>query len=429
MEEKMAEETIKEEVTAEAAEPVSEEIPEVEIIDTAEVVHPLKERNKEKKTPVWEWILFGVVLAIILAVAILFMVRKNKNTAYSEAVALENKGDYEGALSIYTGLGTFDDSEDCALRCRNNMAYNDATLKLGKGTKDNDSSAVAEAKQIFAELGDFKDSADKVKTCDDELYYIDNKEAADQARALFEKGDDDSAREAISLFESLPGLPDSEEMIEKCKNLLKFNEAKRLSDSGDFDGALAVLGNMDGTGIEGYDDLGNLIESKKAYAFGEFACTAGYWYTAYKSFVSAGDYEDAKEKAEACKLELPPSGEQYHNENYYSSMTSLKYDNRGFTDTCLILYSGDEMVSRFFVRANEQATIYLPEGRYRLCQAYGDSWFGFFELFGDEGDYYECSIGGEKEFTLASTMAFTITASREGWGVETAPLEMKDMTE
>ena len=87
------------------------------------------------------------------------------------------------------------------------------------------------AKELFEKLGDYKDSKEYVKKCDD---IIDYKEA----NALFSSG---KYEEAQVIFEKLGEYEDSKELLKKCETEGKYNLGKKALDEGDWDTAIACF--------------------------------------------------------------------------------------------------------------------------------------------------------------------------------------------
>lgn len=90
---------------------------------------------------------------------------KIPETRYTQAMSLFEAGEYDKAISMFTGLGDYKDSAakideiqaeiDAMILAENEAAYEQAMKYLNEGRK------LRDAYELFSELGDFKDSAEK----------------------------------------------------------------------------------------------------------------------------------------------------------------------------------------------------------------------------------------------------------------------------
>ena len=88
-------------------------------------------------------------------------------TRYTQAMSLFEAGEYDKAISMFTGLGDYKDSAakideiqaeiDAMILAENEAAYEQAMEYLNEGRK------LRDAYELFSELGDFKDSAEKAE--------------------------------------------------------------------------------------------------------------------------------------------------------------------------------------------------------------------------------------------------------------------------
>ena len=88
-----------------------------------------------------------------------------------------------------------------------------------------------EAKDIYDELWEFEDSENMAVLCQNNIDYL-------QAKAYFEEKDYEAANE---LFERIPGFEDSSDMIFYCDCMIRYNEALEDIDKGSFSDATKAL--------------------------------------------------------------------------------------------------------------------------------------------------------------------------------------------
>lgn len=85
-----------------------------------------------------------------------------KEETYQKAVALEEKEDYEQAISIYEGLGDYKDCAERAAFCNEKIEQETKYQTAVKKEEDGDYSG---AFQIYEELGEYKDSIARASFC------------------------------------------------------------------------------------------------------------------------------------------------------------------------------------------------------------------------------------------------------------------------
>ena len=133
-----------------------------------------------------------VILVVLLAgggVAAYFITAPMRS--YSKAMELKNSGDYEAASSIFADLGDYEDSADQITDC----SYLSAKKLLDEGK-------FGEAKSAFEKLNGYKDSADLITKCD----YGTAKELMDNQKYP----------EAKRAFEALGNYEDSKDQVKEC---------------------------------------------------------------------------------------------------------------------------------------------------------------------------------------------------------------------
>lgn len=107
--------------------------------------------ERARKTKKIAMITAPIAVAAIVAGVLIFN-SIQKNSAYQEAVAMMESGEYDAAIAAFEGLGDYKDSVEQV----NNTRYNQALALVDEGNYD-------DAISIFAELGDYKDSQEQME--------------------------------------------------------------------------------------------------------------------------------------------------------------------------------------------------------------------------------------------------------------------------
>jgi len=135
--------------------------------------------------------LFAWVLVLALALSLAGCASGD----YKKAQELFDQGDYEGASRIYSSLGDYQDSAEKLKECRYQQAC--AALELGDYER---------AVLLFQQLGEYQDSQEKIR----ESQYR-------EAVALFDEGEYEVAQWR---FEALGDYEDSADRLARCRTEL-----------------------------------------------------------------------------------------------------------------------------------------------------------------------------------------------------------------
>ena len=123
-----------------------------------------KKKKAKKKTLI---VTLTIVLAVLLGGgAASYMFYFEPNTRYKEAVALYDDGEYEAASTLFAELGDFKDSADRVVEC-------DTAIKQEKydaAMKKAENNQYGEAIIMLTELGDFSDSKAKIAELENKYY-------------------------------------------------------------------------------------------------------------------------------------------------------------------------------------------------------------------------------------------------------------------
>ena len=160
-----------------------------------------------------------------------------KDYKYDKAVALADSGKYSEAITAFTELGEYSDSQEKALECEYNHA-----LKLEEDGK------FAEAKLIFQNLGSYGDASTRVQAC----AYSEAKDALENK----------NFKVASKLFMELGDYGDSKEMVKECS----YQNALSLIENKEYKSAIEIL-----TAIRKYSDAKDkILEAKYMFVTDNF---------------------------------------------------------------------------------------------------------------------------------------------------------------
>ncbi len=310
---------------------------------------------------------------------------------YDEADAFIRAEEPESALPLLTFLDDYRDAPQLA-------AYCEALQTLRSGD-------AAQAAEQFEQLGALRDAPELAQNCRTYL----------SAQALAEAGDPESVQRAADLFSGLGDFRDAPLQAEELSLLAAYLEASALAENEDYEGALARMEAYDGVTDADWDALYTRCVNEKTYAEADALYADGLYYQAYGKYLALGDFRDAAQKAGTCEQSPPPNGILYKNtalDNFYINFT---IDNSGHSHSLLKFFTADDvLICSVFVRAGETTSIYLRPGDIQLKQAYGEHWYGGKDLFGADGTYARCRIGGSYFFTLENGYSYTMSAGAGG---------------
>ena len=344
-----------------------------------------------------------------------------KHIDYEEAVSCltddAEMEELESALETFTSLGDFEDAKAKAAECQTRI---DTESKYLGAVQDLNDKFYTSAKAAFDELGNYKDSAERSNLCSLMIDYA----------AAFDLYDADEYEQAIEAFNALEsnyedadsritncGERSLDDMRESCNTGIAFEKGKAEFESGDYDAAEATLSAIDNFYLKGdcvveKSDMLSYIEAMRYY-------NAGKFYDAYLAFNSCGAFRDAADMAGKCAQPFPSNGVVYANPSYSNRSSQLTINNAGYMNAYYKLYFGDTLVMTVFIRENEKATFSLPAGTYRMNKAYGETWYGPEDMFGDDGYYWNCSFGNSDTALIESGYGYEISTGGEGTGIST----------
>lgn len=136
-------------------------------------------------------------ISLILALTMCFVLVGCDSSQYKKATNLYEEKRYEEAAAIFAELGDYENSAEMVKVCRYSYA---AELLTGGDFEA--------AKAVFEELGDYADSVNYVKECDYQ-----------QAEELLAAG---NFEDALMIYEAIPDYNDSADKINAAKRELMF---------------------------------------------------------------------------------------------------------------------------------------------------------------------------------------------------------------
>ncbi len=258
------------------------------------------------------------------------------------------------------------------------------------------------------------------QSCHEQYTYCKNWVTYQQAAALLASAPDDpeTIQAALEMFRSAGDVLDTPAQIKECENSLSYLAACALFKDKKWSAAEEAFTPLANENYRDSKDYKTHCAAHITYNKAEDLFKKKSYYDAYLLYNSIKDkkYDDLPnmaEKAKACIQKQPADGEVYHNPKYNNNTTQLTIDNSGYMNTFVKLYIGKDLVSTVFIKKDNKATIWLPAGTYKMNKAYGETWFGTEDLFGDDGYYWTCTFAGSETFTLQSGNGYLISSGDE----------------
>ena len=191
------------------------------------------------------------------------------NGAEQKLKSAQSENQYNSAAKEYELLGDYLDSKEKAAKCRElakECRYNDAMTPLkidsSKGTPNTIDKLKASIK-VFEGLGDFKDSKEQIKNCEDKISEIEDyleKEKAAQARARKRK-----KKITISICASVVAITIViVVLVTFILPMIKYNKAVSLYNNGDYEQALEKFST-----IKGFKDSGDYLNKVELLPYRE----------------------------------------------------------------------------------------------------------------------------------------------------------------
>lgn len=166
----------------------------------------------------------NIIIAIFVCIGILVVInvgiyiKNNDQTKYDEAISLMENGKYAEAADLFAEIGSYKDSQLYWKSLQRYIKYDEADepqyVYAQKLYKERN---LEQAFSIFQDLEDYKDSPLMVAHITLELQDEMEKRIYDAANRYYEAGEYDSALQELAAIEEYEG---SLELKEKCENML-----------------------------------------------------------------------------------------------------------------------------------------------------------------------------------------------------------------
>ena len=231
--------------------------------------------------------LVSVVLIIALTV---YFAAVRPASSYKKALSEFDKGNYIASSDIFSRLSSYKQSEKY-------LAY----IKAAESERDGDYQTAADA---FSHLGDFLDSADRVKAL---AANVDKSEEYARAGQLFDAGDYDGAAKA---YEALGDYSDAREKAKRAKNESTYAKALAAENKGQKQNAAELYRSL-GSFRDSAERLARLeggspeptsptVNASQLYKDARAEMSWGNFDKALEGFTAAGDYLDSQSYALYC---------------------------------------------------------------------------------------------------------------------------------
>jgi tetratricopeptide (TPR) repeat protein len=361
-------------------------------------------------------ILSACAAALIIAgsIAVPAIAEAGKASSYKTALTHMEDGEYGKAQDVLADLGDYQDAAELIAECQNIMDYTIAQQLMDEGNYQ-------EAKAAFESLTSYSDAKAKAMECRNAMAY-------DVALGVLESGDYGQAQ---ALFENLGSYKDSASRAKECENRIAYAQAVALMDAGSYADAKILLEPL---AIPGIDDCAERLaacDNNIDYAMADTAYHDGRFYTAFKLFTALLDFKDSADRAGLCAQDYPKTGEIYRNSDYSGSAVTLRIETPDDDPrpTLLKVYTADGThVSSVFIRSGNSPRIKLPANTYLIRAAYGESWYGPEEMFGDDNAVYQTLLfeGGDT-YAFLKNYTYTLTLRSAAYGNVGAERESREI--
>lgn len=275
--------------SAKLAEECRKRIEEIEREEEDKRIATEKAAKKAKFTQI-----ISAVSAVIIVAAIIILPPMIK---YNKAVTLLESGSYDEAISSFMELGDYKDSADKVIEAGNAKEYKAAELLLDSGDYEN-------AITAFEALGNYSDSADRIKEC----YYDLGSNALDES----------NYDTAISNFEKASDYSDSNEKIQEChyeKGIINLEKKKYTLASEEFEKSTPFKDSAEK----------NAKAKEEVYKLGQSDFKSKKYASAISYFEAISGYKDADEMVKKCEdTAKKPILDLFKNKKYKDSLKEFK---------------------------------------------------------------------------------------------------------
>jgi tetratricopeptide (TPR) repeat protein len=354
-----------------------------------------------------------ILVAIILIIAIggtfafVFIHKNNQYNAAEEAFLTKN---YAEAKEIYTDLGSYKDSEERADEAGLYELYEEG-ISLFNSEKYEDALA------IFEDLGDLEDSEEYVVEINKTIEYND-------AMALLEE---EKFEEAMEIFSSLDDFKDSASQVTLCENSIQYRTAMEKMDAEEYQEALDIFENLDN--FKDSKEQFKVAQNHVRYELANEYFEDGEFEKAKNIYSNLGDFKDSSKLYELAKNseDYETAMAFYDDDEYYDALqifktlddfedaqdyTNICYENI-YSDGLVLMAAGDYMEAKtLFASIREYADANEKEDESQNYLLYasakedynGGSLYDAYMAFIDLGDFLDSATMAAKCVSTPKTL-------------------------
>lgn len=324
---------------------------------------------------------------------------------YAKAMQELKNGDYKSALESFSQIEDYSDAANWKQDCADIVSADEAMAGGDYSSAATLLYNLQNARTITAVNDKFFRCAAQ-KYMDEGAYQISLNYLYEIANGTYEHTDGTEIEETTAYnFCMEKGDDEVKAMAENCSLGLKYREAEKLYSAGkysDAQKAFEALGDYKDSAemaAKAYDSYSGLAVT---YEQAEKYYNDGYYYKAYNSYISIKNYLDSAQKAEACRRTMPSTGDL---KTYNGSQCSITiYAPSGDSSVYVKMYdSAGSLEATVFLSPGGSSTLYVNNGDHVINVAYGTSWWGSKDLFGDGGSYCQLTDqSGSSYFNLSN---------------------------
>ena len=419
-------------------------------------------------------IIGGIVLAVAACLILIpVSIHNAKQKKYNTGVAYLEEGQYKEALTVFTELEDFDDSETMAGLAQTELDYQgiDALstarnygriaeiLEARSGYYENTKTGRQDAalakeyrtlEQAYQSMkaGDHDTASRKLEKAD--LTHRDSAELYCLCRAYLAEQEQDWMNILVNLY-AIQREDPAYEFLDAPEN---EDDSKILVATDNVPDDTAGLVELISTNSAEAKVLKTTAEKGLRYDRGKDQMENKLYPEAISTFEELGDFldseacrDEAEQKYEKCIADYKSAEEYFENGEFYKAkklyLDAVPYEDAAEkADSCeqpmpengalktgngsaavftiknsngdqsvfVKLYdASDNAVGKVFISAGKSATINMAGGSYTIKVGYGTQWYGETDLFGDKGSYQQLMNGTETTFKIQGGYTHTLS--------------------
>lgn len=202
------------------------------------------------------------------------------------------------------------------------------------------------------------------------------------------------------------------ELLETALMGFRYDKAIQAENDKKYDEAIKLFTDL-GSFLDSKDHLSNCTQLKEElegreaiYQSAETYYNNGEYYKAQKAYKLIPGYKDADTKAAKCEQSLPKNGSMKKSSG---KGCTIKITAPSSTSVFIKFYNSKEKaVAQVFIRAGKTVKLNLKAQTYTIKVAYGNTWYGKIDLFGESGSYSQLKNGSSMKFKLKRRYIYTL---------------------